>query len=259
MQKLILWLVTASMVLPGCFSRNDRDSAKQDLSDNELDARWSEVKQATALIREGDLLLRCGNDQTSATLRDFSHKDKTFSHSGIALRVDGEIYVYHNMAGNLNPDEVVRKDKVDSFFNPANNVAIGIYRYDMKEDEVQRMRDTILKYYDQKLLFDMNFDLETDDRMYCAEMLAKAITRASNQRIQFPLSMVNDDLRKKYTKLALRNKVIPSVKAAEQREYLAIDDLYLNPFCKKVYTKKFEENTGTFFIPSPETDSIGKN
>jgi len=98
----------------------------------------------------------------------------------------------------------------------------------------------------------MNFDLATDNKMYCAEMIAKSIQQATDNRILVPKSEVNDDLRQKYLKIALDKKIIPSAKSVEQREYWSIDNLYLNQHCREVIKVIFGEPQKPIKFPEPE-------
>src|SRR4030095_17219264 len=111
-------------------------------------------------------ILRCGNDFISESLSDFSQQEKLYSHSGVAMVDDGMLYVYSNMAGDINPDEIMRRDNIDSFITPVNNVAVGVYRYDINNEELQRLKTIVNDYYISKLQFDMNFDLTTNNKMY---------------------------------------------------------------------------------------------
>jgi hypothetical protein len=246
------------LVLPVCFLSACNDSGGEEnkilypVSSLELPERWKKVIELADSIREGDLVLRCGNDMTSESLRDFSLQEKLYSHSGIALMHEGRMHIYSNMAGDINPDEIMRRDPVDSFLTPASNVVMGVYRYDFSGEEIEKLRTGILEYYQRGLRFDKNFDLSTDDKMYCAEMIAKAVEKATGSRITFSKSMVNDHLRNKYLKLALQRKVIPSKKAADQREYLAIDNLYINPHCREVKKYIFGAPQKPIKFPTPE-------
>ena len=98
----------------------------------------------------------------------------------------------------------------------------------------------------------MNFDLSTDDKMYCAEMIAKSVEQASSNRILIPKSLVNDELRKKYLKMALQKKVIPDAKSVDQREYWSIDNLYLNSHCREVIKIVFGKPQTPIKFPTPE-------
>ena len=91
-----------------------------------LEKQWKLINVVADSIQEGDLVLRCGNDFISESLSDFSQKEKLYSHSGFAMMDNGSMYIYSNMAGDINPDEIMRRDIVDSFITPVNNVAVGV-------------------------------------------------------------------------------------------------------------------------------------
>jgi hypothetical protein len=252
--KKYLFILLPGLLLIACTDNEENGSAVKPppLSDSVLKERWASINIVIDSIREGDLVLRCGNDFTSASLRDFSQQEKLYSHSGIALLNNGIMYIYSNMAGDLNPDEVMRRDKADSFLTPAYNVAAGVYRYDFTNEEIQKLRSVVENHYANKLQFDMNFDLSTDNKMYCAEMIAKSVEQATDKRILIPRSMVNDELRQKYLKMALDKKVIPSAKSADLREYWSIDNLYLNKNCKEIIKIIFGSPQTPVKFPTPE-------
>ena len=91
--------------------------------------------------------------------------------------------------------------------------------------ELEKLKNIVHTHYINKLQFDMNFDLATDDKMYCAEMIAKSVEQATGQRIVFSKSLITPGLKEKYLKKLLEKKIIPSAKVADQREYLALDNL----------------------------------
>ena len=140
------------LVLPVCFLSACNDSGEEEnkilypVSSLELPERWKQVKELADSIREGDLVLRCGNDMTSESLRDFSLQEKLYSHSGIALMHEGRMHIYSNMAGDINPDEIMRRDPLDSFLTPASNVVMGVYRYDFSGEEIEKLRTVIQEY-----------------------------------------------------------------------------------------------------------------
>jgi len=252
MKKYIFILFVSALVIACSDGDNTAALKPPPLPDSVLNERWKVIDVVVDSIHEGDLVLRCGNDFTSETLRDFSQQEKLYSHSGIALMNEGLMYIYSNMAGDLNPDEVMRRDNVDSFLTPANNVAAGVYRYDISNEELQKLKAVVEDHYNKKLQFDMNFDLSTDNKMYCAEMIAKSVQQATVNRIQIPKSLVNDELRQKYLKMALQKKVIPTAKSVDQREYWSIDNLYLNPHSKEIKKVIFGAPKKPVKFPTPE-------
>ena len=250
--KIIPPLLSVCFYLLSCTDDGPVINTTATLTDSVLKQRWEVIKQVKDSIRDDDLVLRCGNDQMSESLSDFSQQEKLFSHSGVAMMDEGEMYIYSNMAGDINPDEIMRRDKVDSFVTPANNVAVGVYRFDLSPQELERLTSIVHTYYKEKLQFDMNFDLSSDDKMYCAEMIAKAIENATSGRIVFSKSLINNALKEKYLKKLLQRKIIPSAKAADQREYLALDNLYINPHCKEVIKVVFGKPNAPIKFPTPE-------
>lgn len=253
MKKNILILLLLFFVA-ACMNHEDDNTGLKSVApdDSVLKQRWKIIHTIKDSIRDGDLILRCGNDLTSASFRDFSQQEKLYSHSGIALKHDGIMYVYSNMAGDINPAEIMRRDDVDSFLTPANNVAVGIYRYDLANEELQKLRAIVTDHYINKLGFDMNFNLATNDKMYCAEMIAKAVEKATNSRIIFQRSLISDELKGKYLKKLLEKKIVPSAKVADQKEYYALDNLYVNPYCREVSKITFGKIPGPVKFPAPE-------
>src|SRR5262245_37033293 len=109
--KKFSFILSLAFVVAACSDDKINVNVKSlSLADSLLNERWKAIHLLRDSIREGDLLLRCGNDFASASLSDFSQQEKLYSHSGIALMKDGIMYVYSNMAGELNPDETMRRD-----------------------------------------------------------------------------------------------------------------------------------------------------
>jgi len=133
---------------------------------------------AISLLHDGDLVLRLGSDMTSYMLSQLNQRTKAYSHCGIVFIEDGKPYIYHSIGGEDNPDQKIRRDSAAFWFSPANNLAIGIARFSLDDTELNTFREVIRQYYTDKRMFDMEFDLETDDRLYCAEMIYKGIDKA---------------------------------------------------------------------------------
>ena len=252
--KKYFFILFSAFIAFACKDNVDNGSPKISalLPDSLLNERWKVINVVADSIQDGDLVLRCGNGFISESLSDFSQKEKLFSHSGIAMMDNGTMYIYSNMAGDINPDEIIRRDIVDSFITPFHNVAVGVYRYDITNTELEKLKTIIRTHYMNKLQFDMNFDLSTDDKMYCAEMIAKSVEQATEKRITFSKSLITPGLKVKYLKKLLENKVIPSAKVAEQREYFALDDLYMNPHCREVAKIVFGKPQMPTKFPTPE-------
>jgi len=72
------------------------------------------------------------------------------------------------------------------------------------------------EYYRRGVEFDFDFDMYTDDKMYCSEMIYKALLLATNNENYIPLSHVIE------------------------KPYVAIDNLYLNDHCNLIFCFNYD-------------------
>jgi hypothetical protein len=191
------------------------------------------IEDGQSRLREGDLVVRMNRDPSSRFIKYFNHKDKNYSHSGIVLFEHGYPYVYHIIDGEENPDRKMRREPLSHFCNPRKNVSYGIYRYDMSIAEIYKLKDIIHDWYAKGLRFDSAFSLATDDKMYCSEMVSKALTEATDKRIFIEpvrLNMAEAGFLTAYTHLPISYTNGLSI--------IPIDALYVNPFCRLI--KKYD-------------------
>ena len=135
------------------------------------------IDSAVQLLQYRDLVVRTGSDVTSYMLRQMNQLDKTYSHCGLVQVENGYPFVYHSIGGEDNPDEELRRDSARFFFSPEHNTGFGIMRYKFGQTELSKLSAIVNTYYRQRKKFDMDFDLRTDDRFYCAEFVYKVINQ----------------------------------------------------------------------------------
>jgi Permuted papain-like amidase enzyme, YaeF/YiiX, C92 family len=202
-------------------------SPKTNIADSIIAKNLIDIETAKPLLQSGMLIMRSDDDYESLTLQNFSNTDKVFSHAGLLFKEDSGFVVYHSMTGVENPKGTIRKDSYDVFVNPKQKTGFGIFKYSISEKEVNKLHQIIKKGYDDKIPFDMFFNLKTDDSLYCSEMIYKGLKKATNNRIIIPNSFMINFKPKimgyKYNSAFLK-----------RFEYIALDNLYLNAFCKEV-------------------------
>lgn len=172
------------------------------------------VDSAQVFLQSGDLVVRRGDDMTSYMLSRLNNTDQSYSHCGIVIVEDGIPYIYHSIGGEDNPDETMRRDAASQWFSPANNHAFAIYRYVIADSLKEKMVKTVQEFYREKRKFDMDFDIDTDDRLYCSEMVWKAVSAADNSLI--PLQ------------------------TGYGRMFAGIDNLYLNAYTRCICHVRFK-------------------
>lgn len=230
MNKLLLGILAIVVLMGGCRRRQASEAVDQMGTVRNMPKKTDKeilqfVKENKAKVKNGDLIERADDDLVSESMRNFSKKDKTFSHCGLAFIEDGEIYVYNNMAGEENKSEKMMREPYDSFVSPHKKDGFGIFRYSLTDAEIEKLHQVTKESYTKGMLFDKTFDLKTDDKMYCAEMIYKFLNTATMGRVLLPTSKIqNFRVRDpKYKGLVLK-----------EFEYVGLDDLFLNPFCKPI-------------------------
>lgn len=216
---LIVLLVVGSSVLVAMKMSGHKDKSIRvsELKLHEADiANKHLADTAISLLRSGYVVLRMGLGADSRLLAQFSRKDKSYSHCGIVMIEKGQPYVYHSIGGEDNPDARLRRDPASVFFSPLHNTALAIVKYDLDDERVGELRKVVNTYYQQRPKFDMKFDLASDDKLYCAEFVYKAVNKAA------------DD-----------TAYIRTTSAAGIR-FVGIDDLFINPHAHMVWQTRFK-------------------
>lgn len=176
------------------------------LSDNPQN--YKAIDSSIQMLQSGDLVLRTGSDAVSYMLRQMNQKNKTYSHCGLVLIEDGYPFVYHSIGGEDNPAETLRRDSASFFFSPEYNQRLGVVRLGLTAVQIERLQHLVQEYYQARVRFDMDFDMQSDDKLYCAEFVYKAVCRATENALFFPLTSLFG------------------------RQYVGVDDLYENSHAK---------------------------
>ena len=181
----------------------------------------------------GDLVVRLGGDLISDRIRYLSVKDNSYSHAGVVVMHNGEKMVCHIYPDDFVPGaDTVRYDAIDSFLNKRTNLKCALYRYNLSENERITFEKELDKYHSNKVHFDKRYELNTDDKIYCSEMIYKALKKATASRIVIEQSNVPEKMRKLIS--IYFKKYNFTAKTINTRKIIAIDNLYENPGCNLV-------------------------
>lgn len=190
------------------------------------------IQEGVTMLREGDLVMRNGTELSSQVIREFCRTDKSYSHAGMVFFENGYPMIYHILPGDENPDEKLTRDSLLSFAGPRRNAGFAIYRYQLQPQELTELRNIVHGWYDKGVLFDSLLNLEDDDRLYCSELVYKAVQYATKGRITFNVTQATIPelhIYSKYTHVPLSE--------IKRNECVAMDNLYLHPSCSLI--KKF--------------------
>jgi hypothetical protein len=194
---------------------------------------YQAIDSAGKKLQDGQLVTRSDNDFESMIMQNFSRRERVYSHSGIVFKEAGGYVVYHCMGGEENPGGACQRDPFDSFVNPLKKTGFGIFQYRLSVNETEKLHTILKKDYDLKIPFDASFNLKTDDSLYCSEMICKALKQATGDKLILPSSFI-ENFKPKI--MGYKNNRL----FFKKFEFIGIDDLYLNPFCKEITRVKYK-------------------
>lgn len=207
------WLISCLIFFcVACSNKQQQNNVSVIIADSLKENRritnaFLKIDSAKKIITTGDLIVRTGNDFTSESLRSLNQRDKTYSHCGIVSIENDTVFVYHALGGEWNPNQRIRRDVLTAFAEPFGNRGIGVYRYSISAQAINSLIITTKKLYEIGVMFDMKFDLNSQDRMYCAEFVYKAYVMGTKGKLKFNVSHIGDFV------------------------FIGVDDLFMQPLC----------------------------
>lgn len=209
----LILLIAASLGI--LWSMGFLESPRKGMTPREANDAWHRVMPQDRIVHSGDLVFRMGRGFISHSMQKFSLRDPRYSHAGIISVENGIIYVYHCIGGEDNPQSELRKDKLESFCSPELAHSFGIYRLPITASVAKKMVTKADSLFHQKILFDEDFDLNSDNKMYCTEFVYKTIKSLVTEKITLSSSEVSG------------------------KKYIACDDLFLIPKTKLIYQTNY--------------------
>lgn len=187
LKALVFALIATILIitLKECVTGNK--SKASDLNGNipekqNADRNRTAIDSCIKLLKQGDMVIRSGRDVTSQMFMLFNQKDRTYSHCGIVMMENGYPFIYHAIGGEDNPDAKLRRDSASFWFSTKYNMGLGICRFDLDDSQQKNLKSIVRQYYKERRMFDMNFDLASDERLYCAEFVYKAVNHAAGDK-----------------------------------------------------------------------------
>ncbi|GAB4092163.1 C40 family peptidase [Flaviaesturariibacter terrae] len=199
-------------------------------------ARMDSLK---ALARPGDLLFRLGDDMVSYSIRFLSEKDPSYSHVGLLVPVNGSLQVAHIGPYDGGRD-TLHSEPIDSFLNPAKNLLAGLYRFRISDAERVRFLANVDGWRRRGVHFDYWYDLGTNDKLYCSELIAKSLAPATGNRLQFPGKLLPQSMLKlMYAYFATLSTDTTLIR---KRPYISLDQLYTSGHCDSLIKISLRNN-----------------
>ena len=198
-----------------------------------LPFHWSSLGFPLDRLQTGDLILRHSEGFSSDIFKGASKRENLYSHAGITIRnSDGTVDVYHMLGGVENPNFNLKKDSVQAFVSPTFAKAFAIYHYDLTDEERIHIDSLVRYYYKSNLQFDMDFDLKSDKKMYCSELVWK-IYKEMGINLCEPKTFSNYNISSPEVQKAIKQRYGTTFNMDEQ--VVAPVDIYESSLVKTVF------------------------
>lgn len=168
------------------------------------------IEEARLAARPGDVLFKSGGGMWGVLAAEFSTRDRTYGHVGVVARGAGGGFVVIHAGG----DPASRQGRVmaspfDEFLGASTRA--GLYRPRLDEPQITAFLAAAAAEADRRTPFDTAFSLDSDDAVYCTELVWRALSAASG------------------------TDAVPGKSARSGRTYIALDDLQSSPVLAPVW------------------------
>ena len=236
--KIKSWLPLLALCFCACQHVSSNDKMLS-LTEKRERAVFQQIDSLKRLAHEGDLLVRLTDDFVSAQVRLINEKEKLYSHAGLLFKNTNDDWVVYNISPDENGGDTLKYTPLNTFIDPSKNISCALYRYNLQPGEAGKLKNTLDLYKNNGLVFDWDYDLQTNQKMYCAEMIASALYKSTSQRIVIDTGIIPKNMLKN-VRMFFKDANLTEEEIA-QRKIIAIDHLYLRPDCKKItaFTLKY--------------------
>jgi len=137
-------------------------------------------------FQDGDLIFRQGRS-TESFLVYLADKNHDFSHLGLVVMEQGKPFVIHAVPGeSKKTSSRVLKEPVHAFLDGSKASHWAVYRSKIPSSVLHTVAVKAREFFNRKIEFDNDYDLKTDGRLYCSELVLKAYQVAGLDPGKYP-------------------------------------------------------------------------
>ncbi len=137
------------------------------------------------VLKNGDLVFRKGRSIASRVVL-ITDRASSYSHVGVIYMLNEIPYVIHTVPDESENDiDYVKMEKLSVFFSSEKASRGSVFR--LKEpykNSAKLAALTAKSYFDDKIVFDDAFDLKSENKLYCTELVWKAYQKVGINLIQ---------------------------------------------------------------------------
>lgn len=124
-----------------------------------------------SLIKEGDVILKCGHGQISRLIIKTMDEEIDISHSAILFKDSNELALLHSVSGSLAENDGVQKVSLKKFLTDIKKGTFFILRPQIDASQTQRVVKRALSKLEKDIPFDHEFNNADSSEFYCSEFI----------------------------------------------------------------------------------------
>ena len=167
-----------------------------------------DINASTQLLESGDIVVRMGKGVWSEYFAGISKHEKLYSHAGIVVKINSELFVAHEDADDLTGHGSASLVSYAEFV--ADSSRLAFYRVKASVIKRNSIAQKALSLTVRSVPFDINFSLDTVDALYCTEFVWYSV-----------LSSAGLD-------------IVPKKSSFMGKQYISVEDLYTSPHVSRV-------------------------
>jgi len=148
--------------------------------------------QSLPKIKTGDLVTRKGKGLISHVFAKLSDTQQRFSHIGVIWIIDNKPFVLHVMGHTNKNTSHLRLDPLAHFIDKQRASVYGLFSLNIESQELENLPHVFKKTLEKRIQFDDDFDLNTQDAMYCTEFIRYCFNSATNNKDFFQTEFRKD-------------------------------------------------------------------
>jgi hypothetical protein len=148
-------------------------------------------------FEDGDIIFRRGKSLASQAVL-LTEKNSMYSHAGLICMLKDVPYVIHAVPGeSMTEPEEIKFEKLVSFLGYEHASRAGVYRLIKTCGSMRSLAvNTAKQAFDQRVQFDEEYNLNSDDKLYCTELIWKSYRAAGIDLINGHFDALNIPLYK---------------------------------------------------------------
>ena len=146
------------------------------------------------ILNDGDLLFVKGTTLRSRIVNFLNTNEKEYSHVGILRIINNTPFIIHSSPNNNfnNNHDVISKQKLNEFFKFNKVTNVTIYRLQSNFINIPTKASLFAEsYLNRSVLFDHDFNLDNDNKLYCTELIWCAYKKAGIDLIKNNFDILN--------------------------------------------------------------------